>query len=246
MNMRACVVVSFSGLVICQASAQSLSSRSSSSSYAYVFGAGGDSHVDNQLKTDFAPLASDQEFIEYAGSTSGVLPNGQPYTAGVDGRTEHEYAIGGPLNAFTSIAASGKSRVATAISGAGVAQMFVNNPGNELLLTFEIAAPTDYQLTGSIDLPGPSAFSFVALQFFDGIVWQNGIFNSIFLPGGEGDFQKSGTLAPGLYRMYSQLSLGAFGNESASASYNYNLTIPSPAGIMPLVLGALATGRRKR
>jgi hypothetical protein len=246
MNMRMYVLVSFCGLVACQATAQSLTGRSSGVSYAYVYGAGADANSDNDTTTDAALLATDQESIEYAGSTSGVLPGGQPYSAGVDGRAAHEYAVGGPLNAFNSIVASGQSSITTAITGAGLAQMFLSNPGNELLLNFEISAPTDYQLSGTIDLPGASAFSFVALQFFDGIVWQNGIFNSIFLPGGEGDFQKSGTLAPGQYRMYSKLSLDAFGNESVAASYNYRLTIPAPAGILPLFAGVAAIGRRKR
>jgi len=246
MQTRALTIVALSVIASASAEAQSLTSRKSGVSYTYVYGAGGDSHSDSVSIPDNLPVASDNESIEYKGSTSGVLPNGQPYFAGVDGIAQHEFSITGPLNGFSSISASGSTSVSTVATGAGVAQLIMSNPGNELVLEFNIAAPTDYQLSGSIDLPGPSAFSLVALQYFDGIVWQNSPFNSIFLPGGEGSFDKSGTLGPGLYRVYSVLSLDAFGNETFTASYNYRLTVPTPAGALPMIFGLAGLSRRKR
>lgn len=245
MHIRTFALVCVCGLATASAGAQELVGRDSGVSYSYVYGAGGDTNVDNLTTTDLSLLASDNEVTGFIGSTSGFLPGNQPYSGGVDGRAEHEYAITGPLSGFSSITASGQTDVSSFATGLGSALMHSSNPGNQLILYFDLAAPTDYSLTGSIELPGASAFSLVALQFFDGIVWQNGIFNSIFLPGGMGSFDKSGTLAPGKYRMYSQISLNATGNQTFTGSYDYRLTVPAPASGLMLAMGGLVMGRRR-
>jgi hypothetical protein len=171
----------------------------------------------------------------------------RPYSAGVLVDLDHEYAISGSLSQFFSIAASGASHVVAASTGRGTALMNSSSPGNGLILEFTISDPTPFHLTGAISHPNPMAFSLVALQEWDGIVWQNGIFTSyIHLPGGTGSFDVSGRLSPGLYRMNSALALNAFGNEDYSASYGYQLSVPEPASSGLLWLGALLVRRRGR
>jgi hypothetical protein len=225
---------------------QSLTARSSTLNYNYVYGAGGDTHVGGDLVPDTTLLLSDIEGTGFSGSTSGVLPGAQPYSAGVFTRLDQEYGVSGSVALFQSINASASTHVSAGASGLGSAVMYASNPGNELVLNFTVASPVDYHLSGVITLPAPSAFSFVALQFFDGIVWQNGIFNSIFLPGGQGAFDVSGILAPGQYRINSAIALNAGAGNDWTGSYQYQLVVPEPASLGILALGALALRRRRR
>lgn len=232
--------------LVASAHAQTLTGRSSTLNYDYVYGAGGDTHADGDLVADNALLAGDIEGAGFSGWTSGVLPNGQAYYAGVFSDLDLQYTVNGPLALFQSIHAGATSAVAASTSGAGSAVMLASNPGNGLILNFTIDNPTTFRLTGSISHPNPMAFSFVALQYFDGIVWQNGIFNSsIHLPGGVGPFDISGTLAPGLYRMNSALALNAQPNQQLAAAYSYQLTVPEPATLSIMLLGLLVAARRR-
>lgn len=204
------------------ARAQSLISRESTLNYNYVYGAGGDSHTANITIPDNTLLASDSEQTGDSGATSGTLPGDppRPYSAGVSCDLEHEYAVAGPLNNFRSITATGYSNAVTSSSGFGTAQMIATNPGNSLTLYFDLSTPVYYSLSGSIALDEAGFSSGVALQRFDGIVWAQ-VFNSIFLPGGQGAFSSSGTLSPGQYRIGSSLAVDAFGNENKTGTYNY-------------------------
>ena len=224
---------------------QTLTARSSTLNHNYVYGAGGDTHVGGDLLPDTALLLSDVEGTGFSGSTSGVLPGNQPYSAGVFSDLDQEYSVSGSVALFHSISASASTHVIAGTTGLGSALMHASNPGNELILNFTVANPVDYRLSGAITLPGASAFSFVALQFFDGIVWQNGIFNSIFLPGGQGVFDVSGTLAPGSYRNNSAIALNAGAGAAHTGTYQYQLTVPEPASLSLFALGWLALRRRR-
>lgn len=231
------------GVGVASLSGQTLTSRSSTLNYNYVFGAGADAHVDANSVVAPALALSDTQSTGFTDSTSGVLPNGQPYSAGVFSDLAQEYAASGSIGLFQSISASATTHVGASATGAGLAYMYSANPGNELILNFTVDEAVDFHLTGSITHPAPGAFSFVALQFFDGIVWSNGIFNSIFLPGGQGAFDVAGTLAPGLYRLNSALALNAAVGQDLSATYAYQLTTPEPGSLGLLLLAALATRR---
>lgn len=208
------------------ASAQTLTQRSSRLTYNYVYGAGGDSHVDNELLEDFTLLLSDNEQIGYTGETAGELPGKppSPYTAGVSGTIEHEYSITGSIDAIESITASGSSEVNTAYTGAGIANMSSVNPGNEIIFYFTIDSLVQYHLVGSLDLPGPTAFSGVYFQYFDSVTWQT-VYSTIVLPGTEGPFDVTGTLYPGEYRIISVVGVDAYGNETETANFQYTLSM---------------------
>lgn len=226
------------------ASAQSLTARASTLHYAYVYGAGGDAHSDDVTIPDNAALAADAVSAAGSGSTSGVLTNGQPYSAGVGFSLSHEYTISGPLNAFTSITASGRSQVAASATGAGVAVMHAVNPGNELMFAFTLVDARDYRLTGLVDIPAPNFFSSILLQKWDGITWQP-VYHTAFLPDGEGPFDHSGTLVAGDYRLISALSKSAQANQSWDNSYNYTFTIPEPVSVGLLAIGMLFARRQR-
>jgi hypothetical protein len=249
--MRSCVhgtTVALGLLAVSAAAAhaQTLTSRLSTLNYNYVFGAGADTHTDTITITDPALQLSDTKSTSFSDATSGVLPGGQPYSAGVLTSLQHEYGVAGLLSQFQAITASASSRASAATSGLGSALLVASNPGNEIIFDFTVAQPVDYHLTGSITLPAASAFSFVALQRFDGIVWQNSPFNSIFLPNGQGGFDVSGTLQPGSYRVRSALALNAHPGDDFTASYNYQLTVPEPGVMALLGLGVTSLVRRNR
>lgn len=209
------------------AAAQTLTSRASTVNYNYVYGAGGDTHSDNVQILDGALLATDAETAHYDGSTSGVLPGGTPYSAGVDVQLDHNYTITGPLNAFSSIHAEGVTDVSSAISGGGVATMQSTNPGNRLLFHFETTTPMHYRLSGEVALPAASFFSYVTLQRFDGFTWAY-VATTAFSPNAVTPFDFSATLQPGQYRLDANLALGVNASASQHGTYQYTLSIFKP------------------
>jgi hypothetical protein len=208
------------------ASGQTVTSRVSTLNYNYVYGGGADSHVGGDNIVDTALLANDTEGTGFTGSDSDVIPGDppQPWGASVFVDLDHEYAIGGPLTSFHSITAGASTQVAAAASGLGTAEIHAQNPGNEILFSFTLDSSRDYHLVGNLVHPAPGAFSYVAIQWFNGFNWQY-IFWSAFLPNGQGPFDIIGTLNPGEYRLQSTLALGAGGNESSTATYQYELNI---------------------
>lgn len=122
-----------------------------------------------------------------------------------------------------------------------------SNPGNQLIMNFNVAGSMDYILSGQIEgAPGEvGAGHLIALQKFDGLVWQNH-WMSWSLPGLQGSFNTNGTLTPGQYRLFSQIGLKADAGESWSTSYNYNFAaVPEPITAFGL-LPALWFMRRRR
>ncbi|MEK6642275.1 MAG: hypothetical protein AABZ08_00065 [Planctomycetota bacterium] len=208
------------------ASGQTVTSRVSTLNYNYVYGGGADSHVGGDNISDSTLLTSDIEGTEFTGSDSDVIPGDppQPWGASVSVDLDHDYAIGGPLTAFHSITASASTQVAAAASGAGTAVMHSQGPGNEIVFSFTLDSPRDYHLVGNLVHPAPGAFSYIAIQWFNGFNWQY-IFWSAALPNGQGPFDLSGTLLPGEYQLQCVLGLTAGGNESSTATYQYELNI---------------------
>lgn len=208
------------------ASGQSLNSRLSQLTYTYVYGAGGDTHVGNDLIEDNLLVESDNEHTDFSGSTAGVLPGDpeRPYTAGVSIDLDHEYTIVGPYSSFRSIIASGTTDLTSSVSGFGSATTNSSSPGNHLIFYFTVDHPVEYDLSGAVASTEPSFATAVALQRFDGFAWQY-VFYSAFLPGSQGVFDASGVLSPGEYRILGSIGQNTFASESHSASYNYTLTL---------------------
>lgn len=235
MNTRWNALVIFCGVLatgLQTASGQPFTGRSSSLNYAYVFGAGGDSHVGNDIVADPSLLLSDSEAASFADETEGVLPGDppRPYYAAVSVYIQHEYSITGDLDHMQAVQASGSSLVAGVVSGAGLSQMNSVNPGNELIIYFTINGPTIYHIVGAVEVPDPTAFSGVRLEVFNGFNWV-WIFNTIILPGTEGPFDVTGTLTPGQYRIVGALAVGESNTDSVYADYDYTLEL-TPKGDM--------------
>lgn len=208
------------------ATAQSLTSRYSKLNFTYVYGAGADSHNDTIIVEDAVLVPSDTETTGYLGSTSGVLPGGTAYSAGIDCDLDQTYSISGPLTAFESITASGQIAASSAISGAGIASLQCTNPGNELLFHFTVSTSVHYGLTGTFSHPNPGVFSGVQLQLFNGFSWDT-LETTFFMP--NGPLGGTGTMIPGNYRMHSFIGVSTFGNQTATTSYDYTLTIQRAA-----------------
>ena len=222
-----------------------MTQRASTLIYNYVYGAGADTNVGGDTILDPILLQTDAEHAQFGGQTSGFLPGMQPYAASVQCTLDHQYEIFGPFAGFQGVTAGASTFVTAAASGLGSALMNSNNPGNELFLYFTLGATVPYRLFGFVSTPAPSAFTFVALQQFDGLVWQY-VFYSAFLPGQQGNFDVAGALTPGSYRLWSAIALNAGANQGLSATYHYEFGIPSPAGAGLLGLAAVAGLRRRR
>lgn len=226
--------------------AQNLTGRTSTQNYNYVFGAGGNVHTDtfSEVRTDL--VDSDGMNNAFADSASGTLPGGVQFTAGVGVALDQAYSIYGPLNNFNQvIMESGASAHADTVNG--TAQLLSANPGNGLVLNFDLAGPTNYRFNGFIE-SSPTEVgigNYIALQRFDGIVWQN-THNTIFLPGQQGSFDYSGTLSAGQYRLTSANSVTAFGNEDVFSTSYYNFQVVPEPLTMFVIAPALMLFARKR
>lgn len=230
------------------ASAQTLVGRTSNLNYAYVYGAGGDSHSGNDTLTDTSVVSSDSETLGFSGSTSGSL-SGNPYFASVNGMMDHAYVLFGSVAAFSGLQVEQGTSAETVATGVGLAQFLSGAPGNELVLEFTIGADTNYHLFGflAIDPQNAGAGNYVALQRWDGIVWQN-LYTTFSLSGQQGSIESTGVLTSGLYRTRSVVGVSAFGSETESSTTFYQLemsSVPEPVTLI-LLAPALALGARLR
>lgn len=232
MSIRVQLVIG--GLIACalapRVDAQVLTQRLSHLTWNYVYGAGGDSHTDAFDQQTPDPFLSDTVDSHILGWTSGVLPGGSPYTAGIECTINHSYQILGSASEIEQISATGFSSVHATVTGAGSAGMYSGNPGNELQFNFEVLHAIDYRLHGALNHPAPGAFSSVLLQRFNGFNWSYLYWSASQLPGGVGAFDVSGTLSPGQYRIWSTLSLSATGEQDFNADYSYALELAGAGG----------------
>jgi hypothetical protein len=227
--------------------AQNLTARTSTQNYNYIYGAGGNVHTDTFSEIRNNVVDSDGMNNAFADSASGPLPGGFTYSAGVGVQLDQAYSIYGPLSNFTKvIVESGASAHADTVNG--TAQLLSANPGNGLVLNFELANPTDYHFNGFIE-SSPTEVgigNYIALQRFDGFVWQN-THNTIFLPGQQGSFDYSGTLSAGQYRLTSANSVTVFGNEDVFSSYSYNFeAVPEPVTMFAIAPALMFLARKRK
>jgi len=242
MKICAFLFLAFSAVAV---NAQTITAHQTTLNYNYVFGAGGDSNVGDDEVIDTNLAFTDSEHLEYSGFTSGTLPGGTPYTAGVDTELDTSYLITGSLSSFEEISVEGRSWGRATGTGAGIGLMISANPGNQTIFNFSVAGSMDYRLQGQISGDEVGVGHLVALQRWDGIVWQQ-VFTSWSLPGLQGSFDVNGTLNAGDYRMLSHIAFKADTNETWNNSYNYTLTaVPEPITALGL-LPALWFMRRRR
>lgn len=243
-NLTVFAICAFGGLTaLC--SAQELTGRYTELNYTYVYGAGGDSHSGSDSVVDNILLQSDSEHLDFSGSTSGTL-SGNPYTAGVSTILDTDYSVLGALTNFQRVTASASSWGTAPASGPGLGLMISANPGNQTIMSFNVANSMEYRLQGSIFGGETGAGHLVALQRWDGITWQQ-VYTSWSLPGLQGSFDVTGTLGSGQYRMLSQIAFKADTNETWSNGYNYTLTaVPEPVTALGLLPALWFMRRRKR
>jgi hypothetical protein len=228
--------------------AQSLTGRSSTINYSYVYGAGGDTHNGSNGNTVTDLLSSDLQSDGFTGMTSGTLPGNQAYAAFVDSSMSHAYSVYGSLSNFNYIGVEADSYVNATQSGLGSALMASSNPGNELILNFDVAAPIDYHFYGflSYDPSEQGPGNVIALQKWDGIVWQN-VFISYTLPDQQGSFDYTDTLVSGEYRIRSAIALSAINNESVSGVYAYGFeVVPEPVTMFAIAPAIMFFARKRK
>lgn len=205
-----------------------LTGRYSELRYDYVYGFGGDTHSANVPVTNSALLSQDTESHGYIGSDSGVWASmGWSAAVGID--LQNEYSVEGSLSDFSAIRSSGTIALSASKGGVGGAGIGGRNPGNQQFHYFTVPTATPYDFFGNLTFDPSGGSGFLALQVFDSIVWQNVRF-TYSLPGAQGNFSWSGTLAPGSYRLYSEATANFIATNdvpsgSRSASYNSTLHI---------------------
>lgn len=223
------------GLLFCAlavpVAGQTITSRFSRLNFNYVFGGGGDSHTGNDFIEDIVILPSDAETLQFADSTSGILPGEPPcpYSAGVSCDLSHSYSVTGPMPGFQTITASASTGVSATVAGCGTSVIHVQGPGNELDFYFTVASRVRCRLAGTIQHPfaGAQGPISISLEYFNGFNWGYE-FWSAFLPGGQGPFDISRTLIPGQYRITAFLGVTASGGDSWLAQYQYRFDVFTP------------------
>lgn len=233
-------LLAVSGIAHSQAS---FTGRQSSIHYNYVYGGGPFVFQDDQLLQETTPDLSDTLGFDYDHSEAGTyLTHTWSGSAYFD--VEHQYAIDGPANDFHRIDWSGHTVVGTTAGGdIGLASASCINPGNDLIVNFEVASPVEYRLNGELQFSVAGNTSYVFLQKFNGFNWEY-VFLSWSLPNYMGPFDVSGTLEPGVYRIWGQLAGSAFGNQTTSETGNFTLRLAqkvSPANAS-IRFGALNAG----
>ena len=233
------------GLSANTSNAQTLLSRLSEVSHSYVFGAGADSNVGDDADMENSLNLIDDISLSFQDATAGTLPGDppSPYTAEVACAVTHEYSVDGSLREIRRIVASGVTDLSAPTSGAGIATMRADNPGNHLLFHFTVENDVPYHLFGSISHQGNAAFNSIILQRFDGSFW-NLVQWTAFLPSGQGNFDYSGTLESGEYRIRASLGVLANSNEVIHSTYTYTLDVPGIGSCIADFDDGSATGTR--
>jgi hypothetical protein len=225
--------------------------RDSHLNFNYIFGGGSTVFQDNRTLNPTALVSSDSLSLGHTQTEHGTVPAG-PWTAGIDVALNQDFLISGPLNRFHRVQATATSRGETVAEGFGVSGLFATNPGNRLFLNFDLHQSEEYRLAGQLAFTGvASAQTVVALQRWDGVVWQN-VRTTIGLPNSQGAFDWSGSLVAGEYRLLSGLNLSLSGDgQSSSRSYQYDFqltSVPEPSAAVLVacaLLGASVVRRRR-
>ena len=186
-----------------------------------------------------------EHVLEKDHSEVGTDIFGNPWNARVKLYEGVAVVIDGPLNAATRIASGFDSDLDTTESNALVMANIIN-PGNQTLVTFDVASEVDAKLRGNISILGTDGSAELALQKWDGLVWQPVYTTTPLTSSLSNSILWEGTLTAGAYRMLSQGSISNFGTERTSVSgfYSLDTAVPEPCTIAALAIGGLLLSRR--
>lgn len=210
----------------------SISSRSSTVSYNYVYGFGADTHSGSDTLTKTALVANDQILIPMQGSTSGTWAGTFDYAASVQGTMQNSYSVYGPATNQTRIRLTGTNVLSAAASGFGLATLSARNPGNEQTVFFTVGTGLSYRLLGNVAFT-PGGDGYLALERWDGFTWQK-LWYSWLLPGLQGPFNILGSTGAGSYKLIASSSASADTNPDPprpSSTSSYSLTLRAGARV---------------
>ena len=244
--MKNYIALVFVAALAVTSNAQTMVSRDTTMNYNYLHGFGANG-VDDAVSFDDTTLVNSfNHNVTWQSQNDGSWA-GEPWTAGVWGDLNQSFEITPSGGGFSQIDAAADSHLSAFQTHVGGALNYSTNPGNQLILNFNISSATDYTLTGNVTIAESEAGAgtLVALQRWDGIVWQQ-VHTTLFLSGMQGDFNYAGTLMAGEYRMVSAISITAFGNQDLAGSYNYQFNAVPEPGSMALVSAGVLFWARKR
>lgn len=137
-----------------------------------------------------------------------------------------------------SIIASGSSAVSTVVSGEGLADLNIHEPGNQLVVTFSIDAPTAYTLTGTLQSTdgfdqAPGVKKRDSRFNIDRFNEQTQDYQTIFSRDSQTDGFESlnvpnGSLIAGQYRIVAISTARAFATESNTSDWSFNMQFATP------------------
>jgi len=218
------IAIAAAGLASTAFSQASLTGRTSTLRYNYVYGGGPDVFQDLYESTVTDLLASDSESASFFEEGSGSWAS-HTWGASVSVDISHDYSVLGPLGDFHSLVFDTASAVATTATGTiGSATMESLNPGNHTQFAFSVSANTEYRLAGTLALLKSGNQSHFLLQRWNGFNWETA-FTTWSLPGLQGPFDLTAPLVPGDYRLSSYFGVRAFGNDQDQATGNYRFDV---------------------
>lgn len=223
-----------------------MTSRLSIQHFVYVHGGGPDVHTADVTNTANDLLSADAMQTTAFDSTAGEWFT-HTWATSVFVDDYQDYSIDGPLDAATRISSSMYTNLWTTGTGdIPTAGIQTTNPGNDIEFHFTVDHTQDYQLSGSI-FGGSSAFSYVALQRFNGFNWES-LFLSFANPGPDITWDTTGSLFAGYdYRLIGTLDDAVGMNESHGKNLSYQFSVvPEPTTFAVIGLGLVALRRRAK
>lgn len=230
------------------ASAQlNVTARESQLNYSYLMGNGG-SVLSDANSVTFTDLVSTAEhLIDISPYSQGVDGLGNLWSASAWIYNGSGLVIDGPFSSATGISSGFTTSITTQEDNALVMANAIN-PGNRTLVMFDVVDPVTVSLLASVENTGFDASAEIALQKWDGVVWQPvyttttisspGIFSNLW----------EETLSTGSYRMLSQAYVSNFGEEFSRSNGFYLLktAVPEPGTMALLAVGGLMILRRRK
>lgn len=247
-NLKTLAVVSLLATMSSAALAQNILSRSTHLNWSSTYGGGPTVFTPSAqtIKNDL--VTSDTTNLSFNDSKAGDFPIG--WTASVDINLTQSHSINGSFSNFQSISGAMTTTKTTSASGIGVAFISSTLPGNELIFEFSVANQMNYSLTGNLyyDLDGAFVNSIVSIQAFNGFFWAD-ILGATTAPlGNSQNFNFTGTLGAGTYRMFSGQATN--NGPSYNANNSFTLTnldaVPEPGTMIALTALAIAAARRRK